>query len=77
MKIEKETGRKLRGKRMAVLACGSDPRFIDAFFEPFRASAEYLGMEYLGELHTWLNGSGMDPRVMEGIELFSEKIKAP
>lgn len=53
LKIEKETGRKLRGKRMASISCGSDEVEVSGFSVPFKLSAEYLGMEYLGHLHTW------------------------
>ena len=54
LKTEKETGRKLRKMNMAVLSCGYDIELDGAFFMPFRASAKYLGMKYLGEVHTWL-----------------------
>lgn len=52
--IEKELGRQLRGKYMAAISCGSDEEQTLGFFEPFRKSAEYLGMHYLGDVHTWV-----------------------
>ena len=49
---EKELGRKLRTKNMAVLTSSAGDHLGDDFFLPFRATANYLGMRYLGDLHT-------------------------
>lgn len=57
LKIEKETGRKLRGKYMAAISCGSDDNEIEGFFVPFQKSADYLGMTYIGNIHTWIESS--------------------
>lgn len=54
--VEKETGRKLRGKNMAVVSCGSDKKEIESFSLPFEKSADYLGMKYLGYVHSWIEG---------------------
>ena len=51
---EKEIGRKLSGKKMVVVSCGSDSELFEGFTMPFIKSAEYLNMKYLGHLHTWL-----------------------
>lgn len=53
--VEKELGRKLRGKSMGAISCGSDDSQTLGFFEPFRKSAEYLGMQYIGDVHTWID----------------------
>lgn len=53
LKTEKITGRKLRGKTMASLSCGTEPTPVEGFKVPFELSADYLGMKYLGHLHTW------------------------
>ena len=51
LKTEKSWGRKLRGRKMAVL-CSSNSENIDAsFWTPFKRTAAYLGMEYLGHMH--------------------------
>lgn len=50
--IEKPLGRKLRGKRMAVISSSDGNNLGDSFWLPFMASAEYLGMTYLDNLHT-------------------------
>lgn len=53
LKIRKDVGRQLKGKSLAAISCGSEDSTVLGFFEPFRLSAEYLGMEYLGDCHTW------------------------
>lgn len=63
LKIEKETGRKLRGKNMLAISCGSDEEIIDGFDIPFKKSAEYLGMNYLGYLHTWIENDSVPESV--------------
>ncbi|MCH2223963.1 MAG: NAD(P)H-dependent oxidoreductase [Crocinitomicaceae bacterium] len=50
--IEKELGRKLRGKSMAVISCSNGSNLGDAFWLPFSETAKYLGMQYLGDMHT-------------------------
>ena len=54
LKTEKETERKLRGKNMAAMSCGSDSIKHEGFFFPFEKSANYLGMHYSGHIHTWI-----------------------
>ena len=43
--IEKELGRKLRGKRMAVITSSTGENLGEHFWLPFSESAKYLGME--------------------------------
>jgi len=52
---EKELGRKLRGKSMAVLSTSIGDNLGDDFWIPFRETAKYLGMNYLGHIHTLEN----------------------
>ena len=54
LKTEKELGRKLRGKNMGMVSCGSDSELKMGFEMPFVESANYLGMNYLGNIHTWM-----------------------
>jgi multimeric flavodoxin WrbA len=49
---EKELGRKLRTKKMAVISCSTGGNLGKEFWLPFKESANYLGMKYLGDLHT-------------------------
>lgn len=50
--IEKDLGRRLRGKQMAVVSTSNGNNLGENFWLPFKASADYLGMHYLGDLHT-------------------------
>jgi len=51
--IEKDLGRTLRGKGMAVLSCSNGGNLGDDFWIPFREIADYLGMHYLADVHTF------------------------
>lgn len=51
--IEKDLGRKLRNKHMAVISCSNGNNLGDSFWLPFKYSAEYLGMNYITDLHTY------------------------
>ncbi len=53
--IEKELGRKLRGKRMAVISCSVGDNLGENFWLPFKETSNYLGMHYIGNLHTISN----------------------
>lgn len=51
LRIEKETGRKLRGKEFAVISNSHDNEIEHDFYIPFKKTADYLGMIYIGEKH--------------------------
>lgn len=51
IRIEKDWGRKLRGKKMFVVSNTHDDELDYDFYLPFRLSAEYLGMQYWGNHH--------------------------
>jgi len=72
LRVEKETGRKFRGKNMAVISCGSDEIETEGFFTPFRRSAEYLGMTYIGNIHTWIEGELVSDEVKTRIKNFAK-----
>ncbi|WP_035842974.1 flavodoxin family protein [Crocinitomix catalasitica] len=50
--IEKEIGRKLRGKKMGVITCSNGSNLGEQFWLPFKATADYLGMNNIANLHT-------------------------
>lgn len=50
--IEKDLGRQLRGKNMAAVSCSIGNNLGDYFWLPFSETAKYLGMNYLGHIHT-------------------------
>ena len=72
--IHKELGRKLRGKNMGLIICSSGPGRIDTFPEPFKASAEYLGMNYIGDVHTWIEHDKLTDTTKKNIVDFISKI---
>ena len=74
LKIEKDTGRKLRGKSMGMISCGSDSELKEGFAMPFIESANYLGMHYLGNIHTWLENEMIPEALQKEINTFNEKI---
>jgi len=62
--IEKDLGRQLRGKYMAAISCSNGNNLEENFWLPFSKSAEYLGMKYLGHLHTF-NGEDYHEKMAE------------
>lgn len=74
LKIEKEIGRKLRGKNMGMIGCGSEELLNEGFEIPFKESANYLGMNYLGAIHTWLEEGEIPVKVELSLSKFLEKI---
>ncbi|MBO6516764.1 MAG: NAD(P)H-dependent oxidoreductase [Bacteroidia bacterium] len=66
LKIEKELGRKLRGKKMAVVTSSEGGNLGEHFWIPFSESAAYLGMEYIGNIHT-LASEDYDSKITEFI----------
>ena len=49
---------------MLIVICGSDSEIIDGFDIPFKRSAHYLGMNYLGYIHTWIENKKI-PEVLK------------
>jgi len=74
-RVEKEIGEKLKGKLMATVACGSEEGEIEGFFIPFRKSADYLEMKYLGDVHTWIGREGLSEKVKKIIINFVNNFK--
>jgi len=72
---EKNFGRMLRGKNMALLSCSNDDDCPAEFNLPFSRSATYLGMNYLGDIHTWVENKEIPVEVKEKINAFALKIK--
>ncbi|CAA0144569.1 FMN reductase [Tenacibaculum maritimum] len=69
--IEKKLGRQLRGKKMAVISCSIGNNLGEHFWLPFSETANYLGMEYLGNVHT-VTGEKNDKKIMEFIKLIDK-----
>lgn len=73
LKIEKETGKKLRGKSMGMISCGSDSDLKKGFEMPFVESAHYLGMNYIGSIHTWLENEIISESLKKELHAFIEE----
>ncbi len=52
--IRKPLGRQLRGKWLGAISVGYDAETVDGLDMPFRESANYLGMPYLGHVYAWV-----------------------
>lgn len=69
---EKELGRKLRNKNMAVLSSSLGDHLGERFWLPFIETAKYLGMNYLGNVHTIVNCDQADD-LTEFAKLINER----
>jgi Ni2+-binding GTPase involved in maturation of urease and hydrogenase len=49
---EKDLGRQLRTKNMAVISTSNGNNLGEKFWYPFIETANYLGMNYIDHLHT-------------------------
>ncbi|KAA1247592.1 flavodoxin family protein [Aquimarina sp. RZ0] len=72
---EKDIGRMLRGKEMGMISCSNDDDNVTEFSLPFSRSAEYLGMQYLDDIHTWVKNKEIPVEVKEKINAFALRIK--
>ncbi|MCH7523897.1 MAG: NAD(P)H-dependent oxidoreductase [Bacteroidetes bacterium] len=75
LRIHKDLGRKLRGKNMAMISCSNSNDITNGFTLPFSKSANYLGMTYLGDIHTWVENDKINNEVAKLIDDFIETIK--
>lgn len=69
---EKELGRKLRSKSMAVLTSSVGDHLGDNFWFPFKETAKYLGMKYIGNMHTVENRNETE-ELKKFVELINAK----
>lgn len=74
LKIQKETGRKLRGLEMAVISCGSDRELMNGFHMPFIETAKYLGMNYTSDVHCWIENGEIPITVENELNKFVKSI---
>lgn len=72
-KNKEEIRRRLRKMKMAVVSCSNENEVFERFEMPFEKSAEYLGMDYLGHLHTWIYQDEFSEEVSLCIEQFAKK----
>lgn len=75
LKIEKDLGQKLKGKNMAVLSCSGHDDLDSHFSMPFVKSADYLGINFLGEMHAWISGGQMNDKMRGKVEAFWAEVE--
>jgi len=76
IRIHKDLGRQLRGKNMAMISVSNSNDIVNEFNIPFVESANYLGMNYLGDIHTWVDDDNISEEVKKAIESFiANKLK--
>jgi len=75
LRIHKDTGRQLRGKNMAMISTSNHDNLIDGFNMPFVESAKYLGMNYLGDIHTYIKNDTLNEKIKLRIDDFIKHIK--
>tara|TARA_B110000967_G_C18838687_1_gene538173 strand:- start:312 stop:815 length:504 start_codon:yes stop_codon:yes gene_type:complete len=73
LKTEKDIGRKLRGKNMAMISCSNANDLKEGFSMPFEESANYLGMNYLGDMHAWAGDGDINVEAKKLIKDFRNK----
>ena len=71
---KKELGRQLRGKKMAMISNNNYDDLKDGFSMPFKESANYLGMTYIGDTHTWVEDGNINSAATERIDAFRKLI---
>lgn len=73
IRYEKDTGRKFRGKSMAVLSC-SGPDLVEGHYMPYIESAKYLGMNYISDVHGYLVDGEINDEVKSKLDQFAIKL---
>jgi len=71
---KKELGRKLRGKNMAMVSISNSNDLKAGYNMPFKESAHYLGMQYLGDVHTWVENGNIPEKVKDKLDLFLKQL---
>ena len=77
LRIHKDTGRKLRGKNMAMISTSNHDDLKLGFSMPFVESAKYLGMNYLGDIHTYIEEGKINEAVAMRIRNFIKNTEKP
>lgn len=75
LRVHKDIGRRLRGMEMALMSCAYEPTMIEEFPMPFKRSARYLGMSYLGEVHGYVRNETLPEDVKTEILSFTKLIR--
>ncbi len=76
LKDHKEMGRRLRGKSLALISCSNSDDVSSYFEKPISASAEYLGMNYLGYAHGIVNDTNISESRSASLDSLIKKLKS-
>jgi len=76
LSFRKDLGYQLKGKSMALISCSGHDDLVEGFSMPFKESANYLNMDYLGEIHTWIDDktSKIHEKAQTRLDKFIEKV---
>ncbi|WP_298536492.1 flavodoxin family protein [uncultured Algibacter sp.] len=74
LRTHKDTGRRLRGKNMAMISASNHDDLKSGFSMPFEESANYLGMQYLGDVHTYIEDGVINSDVQLRLQNFNKTI---
>jgi hypothetical protein len=61
MNIRQDLHALWQGHTILALSCGPDDDVPSFFYEPFSATAAYLGLQFGGGVHTWLEEGKLSP----------------
>lgn len=70
--IQKKLGRQLKGKKVFLLAVGSDEEMPEGFEVPFRRTADYLDMHFIDSYYC--PTESLSNTVLAGADSFTDKI---
>jgi multimeric flavodoxin WrbA len=71
----KEVGRRLRGKRVYVIASGTDPQLPEGFEVPFQRTCEYLGLIFQGAFYGHIQEDlALSPETRSAAEDFARRV---
>lgn len=75
--IEKDIGRQLRGKSMALISQTEGDFYHEWFAEPIRLTAKYLGMDFKRHVHVSIEGGAVGDEYIHRLNQLSVQLKGP
>lgn len=72
--IRKDIGRSLAGKLVYVISSSASPNISEGFIKPFEATADYLNMDFIANLHIFNKRGEIVESNFERLEKFIIKL---
>jgi len=72
--VRKDLGRKLKGRSVFLVACGSEKKMPAGFEVPFRETAAYLHMTYGGAFYAQTDKTGFLPTATDDAAAFGRRV---